>query len=1413
MKLKLLALIMILFISQSHAQLKKWYYAPNQIQFVGNNQPPVVTPFCTQSNFANSFFVNQNGHGIYDVNGMLHFYIYGNAVMSGNETFVGNLAFQPNVNQSEIAIVPFNSNGDKCKPNRYYIIYNEFYPWNFCTNNNCWSRLRISLLTTDPLTNNITLRNLININTNTLDFAMSSLNFPDDGNSGIAVSKAQYASPLPTNGPEQYGYRFVYFASGNSIQRITLTEPTATNNNGISLPTTLVNTSTLSNNLPLTNVKFQTKELELSPDGTMLAWGEYASAGNASVINYYNVIGISPAGNYIPNSFRNIQINSNTPVSPRITRGVEFSANSNFLYVSTANTGLYRINLQSATPLISPITNSQNNSGQMIELAGDGRLYVPRQGVNGVSFLDYIDETNLNLVNTQVNITPLQYCLNIDGSAYAVLPDQIDGEDITSLLYKGLMIDAYKYELNASETWNAGSNPIKPNSSIIKINELIYVGNTFNSLPINLNLKNLTIEFGPEGGIVLYRNTALNLENVTLKGLTTCGNMWKGIVAYAQGTDPWNQVNVTIDGRSVIQDAIVGIEMNGTGSYLKTETWGGTNIPGTLFTKNGVDIRLKNINNIAQLKPNSWGQLMPWPDLNIGGSFLDDQVLKNQTNSNFGDALGYSDGLKRTAYSIEIVNCKTDAISIGTAFFKGGQSAIFSNGGSFGSSSCYFTSQKQQAIYANGSNMTIGVNGGEISNTIIGINISNTNTATINVSGVHFNSLDYSGINVTSSVNSKINIGHLDQWIGTIIGNNFTNCFRAINLFYNPSYKKTNTVLFKEVGNEIVINKNTITNCTIGIVMTEVTGNDRKYKSLEINDNVLTNVITGIRLTNIVGGNPINPQYDFVYKSTEPLDKYPRFNIFNNSVNTTQGNYVTTGIASSGGGAFNMYENNIVPKANDKGLDFLNATNTLIYKNYINDLAQGSGLNASAHMLNSNYYCNQFTNCGYGIHLTANHMLRTTGGKHGEPIIASPYNPGMSRDNAYLHNTHYNSDIVLDPIILPNNSGSLSAADFINNSVYNKWIYNLSPVVRSHYPLFAGHGQDKCGYPTDGTGSDNGGITNGLIKLTGASGTLSPYMVWMNENYIQKNYLEDTTGTLDACTNSEVIQLFSVEQFIENSYYDSALMALTNFSPTSDIATDYKIVYTVFCTMQLNNTLLSATDSTLLVGIAQKNSRLVSPAAYTARGILFNLYSMEINDPAETFYPNISGRAGQFCEDIVSDIELYIEDINLNRLNYTVYTDEVGRFVFDGDSLNKLITNWGGVYRIAAILPQETKYTVFRSLNDLFYTDHYLGCSLDKKGKGKTIPETISSSSTSNTPITNNIQLYPNPANNVIKGENIPMGSKYSITNIIGQTVLQGNVNHDGISTNLLPNGLYIIDIMSDLGIKLHQQKLTIQHE
>ncbi len=161
------------------------------------------------------------------------------------------------------------------------------------------------------------------------------------------------------------------------------------------------------------NIQYAARELELSPDGTKLAWGNSGSGNKVSVIE------LDSNGDYVSDQ---------TFTVPNINRvnGVEFSPNSNKLFVASGHPlssssldGINVIDLNQNT--ITHIPNSIAYGRSHIELGLNNMLFVTSN-----SSLATIDPNTNTLSDVALFAAPA-----INGTR--LLPDQVDGDDYAQL--------------------------------------------------------------------------------------------------------------------------------------------------------------------------------------------------------------------------------------------------------------------------------------------------------------------------------------------------------------------------------------------------------------------------------------------------------------------------------------------------------------------------------------------------------------------------------------------------------------------------------------------------------------------------------------------------------------------------------------------------------------------------------------------------------------------------------------------------------------------------------------------------------------------------------------------------------------------------------------------------------------------
>ncbi len=156
----------------------------------------------------------------------------------------------------------------------------------------------------------------------------------------------------------------------------------------------------------VTGIDSETMEVDLSPDGTKLAWGTLFD-------HKVYVSDITSIGG--PPSYPNVYILPNSSLG---VKGVEFNADGSQLYGSQY--GLFNINFSNSN--ISYLNTDGEYSGTSLELAKDGKIYLAENDGDLVAL-----DPSTNSITPFLPATKLRY--SDYGHYVYTLPDQIDGED------------------------------------------------------------------------------------------------------------------------------------------------------------------------------------------------------------------------------------------------------------------------------------------------------------------------------------------------------------------------------------------------------------------------------------------------------------------------------------------------------------------------------------------------------------------------------------------------------------------------------------------------------------------------------------------------------------------------------------------------------------------------------------------------------------------------------------------------------------------------------------------------------------------------------------------------------------------------------------------------------------------------
>ena len=1240
-------------------------------------------------------------------------------------------------------------------------------------------------------------------------YGESNLTYLNLGSGSIELQGYCYAVRNKSNGE----YYNLYTLSGNH-------KSGGTNGKAINLISRKVNYKTnsvvIESKVELGNVQnpnsnetfsWYLSEMEVSPDGSKLAFAD------DNTIYVYSLNTDGSIGSKYYEYMYNYQV-----TMARIG-GLEFSADNKYLTFSICNSGT-----NSKVGIIDFYDNSSvliYNSGEyvnsQIELGRDGNLYLSSTNYMAKININSNDISTSTITNKLALTNPINigYIDNDNNFGIRTLPDQIDGFD-NSLGYTAIE----NFNTTSNGVWDKYTNPITNNSPYP--NNYNGPVKILKSLVINhdITINGLTFEFADNAKLIITNGAKLTLNGCTLKGLE-CSQMWNGISIINNEGPNYSQLIMNKDANynvSEIRDAFIGIKAVGNKVKLDVQY--------SNFSFNEYDIFASNIRDylIFNIK-----------NCNFDGG----GVLRNQINH--GSKYGWNDNLQHSVAAITFENCfnPTNNLNLSGFFVGSDQSFIAASGRSrigyyqYGVISTNsqvilngvkIESAKQFCVLAKGSPTQAGnlnISNCHFYRSNAGLDISNRVHTLIQTST--FESIENSfAVNWYNNADMKLTVGKEDD-VDFAYANTFKDCkLAAINLYNNTSkltkfgQQVDNT---NKDGTQITIAHNNFTNqpYALSVSAQEAINNGRfslgksNYQYTKIIGNKMSTG-RGIDITNIYGENIIDKAPKNIKKSytinTTAINHQVSGNTVYNQPNNTNG---TTfyGIRATQGGRMNVWDDSVYTLLNrdwrNSAIIQQDAPGNCVTGNICKG---GSGLYGIGNMFNSNYYCNYFNYCETGLKLSR-HIIRNINEFHGTP--GSGVN-NDSRHNYFKGTPDYSYDMWLD----------LSDAEFSRN----KWVYLNNSNVKQ--PTLSDNSKKKL-LRLPATYSDCMPYENQVINEPEEAVTINvdfsedELTNWRLQYLKEQLYRGEELN--EGTENADIVSQLNIEYDLQQNNMQSALTKLTIWQPSNDIGADFKSVYQIYANAVLRDTasiyqlfgdtsiviterdsvLLTTSEIETLTDIAEKNPSSQSPAAVTARVILYNKLKMEFWDEVTKPRFNISGYAGNNCLDTLFGIEVYLEDFNQNRVNYTVFTDEDGVFVFDGDSLAKLIEDYNQQFRLVAVLQDFNRTTNYHSVNDLIYNSHhYLGCSLEKTGKPiKTAVNEVNGV---------RYEIYPIPANASIHLVYPANATKLAIYNHLGVRIKELPITSD-LNTQGFADGIYFLSMVDGSGKTLYSEKVLIQHD
>jgi len=545
----LFKLTLFMNVSAQTIQQQYWFTGPYKFNMGTTGNPNISKMNMIQNNAP---YLDNVVNGVYDdANGTPLFYISQNNIFDKNNISLLGSLNQINISSpyslgNEITIVPFiNNNYDECNENlrKWYVFFTQDDIGSggigtIVTSVYCY------IVTHDPTTGQLSATILTNLNQ---PYKIAS----------SASANASYRTGLAASQVFN-GKRRLYFLTHDKISMIEIGIPSSGNIQGLSAPVTAYTPPSGQ------NIKLVANELELSHDGSKLAWS-YSVEDNLnnflwhlpsfSIINLDVNTGLSTTTSYPINTIPNLYSYSNNPDGGYL----EFDQSGNRVFLTTgstsSNNGVFCYNISTNTYNI--ISNTAGLGSSQIELAPNGYMYVGCTQCTAYQIVAISTSSSPQVNNNYSLGGGLYLAMNIKSYSYnnmtfnvALLPDQIDGENY-SLITPGIKTNILSFN-------NPNYNPLQP---------------TY----ITKSLNHASLKFSETGKIIVGEGVELTIQNCSLMA-ASCADFWEGIELSS------NAKLVVIN--SFITDAKKGVNSIHNNNYVK--------ISGSTFSKNEKHVVLSN---------------------------------------------------------------------------------------------------------------------------------------------------------------------------------------------------------------------------------------------------------------------------------------------------------------------------------------------------------------------------------------------------------------------------------------------------------------------------------------------------------------------------------------------------------------------------------------------------------------------------------------------------------------------------------------------------------------------------------------------------------------------------------------------------------------------------------------------------
>ncbi len=1363
-KLSLAVQVFILFLFSNRvlAQIQQEYW------FLGKHKIDMRAATLTKEDITQTNSLYSGVNAAYDNKGIPLFTIYNNHLYGRDGEFLYN--FAPIIGIShyriqEFAVVPFldNNINDECSQKRYYVFYNEYSPND--PNGQPYpgfTHLFCLIVTYNPQSNTTTFSHLSN---NGVKYRVAGSIHYQHANPGIAVSKLIN------------GTRRLYFLTISGISKVTIGQPN-TGVMGLS-PQSFIYTTTNHPNF------FVANELELSHDGTKLAWNH--SDNSYPYLFYVLSLDVNGDWNNAPvYSFSVTCAPHPDPDGiPKSPRGgyLEFDASGNTIFITTGSdhltNGVYYHDL--ITQTTSPIIATFGSYGaSQIELAQNGYIYAACGVCSGSHDLIAIDpltktinyNATIDLEAASVVNDPL-----VAHNHCVALPDQIDGENYSI----SAPINNFDYTTITISS-QAELNNYFPSFSARRVSNLIQFTNPNPAVPLNLFLASCNIEMGTNAEIRIGPGVNLTCEIINLRA-TDCGQLWKGIELQYGSSLLFQSSN--------LRDAKIGIVSNAENSNLSAAY--------SAFNANRVHIQLNNPGNLNAISYCSFngttalktGSAIPEYTLSaielISNQFVQSPAAVPIYSCSFTGGK-YGIYVKKTNSVIEgssFSNMATgtaiyaDMINTPASLFVGCHTEIGSPD-DLAAAGNTFNNIYQAVVAKNKTNVIFRYN--TVSNARFhALDISRNNDCKTDISYNSFIDNPYSSVFLNNNAGTQNNPNQPNASKIDVNFNQFT--YPNLWLFSDPIYHQINAITVSEDAQTPL----------------------NTYATFRISGNYISRAGYGIKTFNVAGNRVANKDYYTINRhfriDKNTIDYYATTG---NGSKQLASNY-NSGIQLNNTEGLVLGENNIstsVPHSwRNRGIHSNNSAFNLFYNN---TLKAGRGISGMDNATWNDYKCNTFNLCHTGLSY-GDHVMRTPGEVHGKPNIES-------RDNTY--NKPLSAE--LEIYVWNYGSGTHSVTDMNQILSRNQTLFagnNKPDIVADPYPslfppspgnsiLRGGNAPNLCNTNTDpndpGEGiippppSDDGGLQDGFTNWQ-----------W---KYLYEKQQKQAGQVADVFIN----KFLTLEELVAAGDYAAALPVLASMQATNTYEANIINVFgTIINSHYPEERVLTGAEMETMQLIATAHPRTGGNAVYTARAYLCYTTGQVFVDVEWLNRP--LGLAAQLnfktcMPTLPAGLEMKLIDNN-NTIYDTivVYIDTSGFVFIAPQQIAALDTNL-----LYSFIYTSGSYPAvpYKSLS--WWMDNgvqQIGlCSFGKRGYTQPLTEKQQTTAASA------IHVYPNPATELVHVL-LPEG-RYSIE----LSTPQGKVLYSetqatdlsAIQTKGMAEGLYLVKVKNSLTGKAHTQKLLI---